>query len=169
MGQREYSRAAADRLDQQGLTVELCMNPNVIRALYDDGFVQDRYGSSSYYGWRDEKDTFYLVGYKDGTPFACVMCIIKTFFDVEVHLCVPEESKRLGPKFAKMVLDWIFLNMPVHRVSTSVVSLWPQVRNFVRKLGFTEEGTARCAAWRDGKPLDLWCFSLLRGEPYGRR
>lgn len=156
-------------MDQQGLSVALCMNPDLIRALYDDPFVQDRYGSSCYYGWRDDPSIFYLVGYKDDKPIACVMCVIKTFFDIEVHLCVPEENKRIGPLFATMVLDWIWGQTPATRVSTSVVGIWPQVRNFVRKLGFTEEGTARGAAYRDGKPVDLWCFSLLRGEHYGRR
>ena len=171
MGEHKYGREAENRMGKQGIDrVEVCMNPNLIRALYDDPFVQERYGQSDYYGWKgDDPSRFYLVGYRGDEPVACVLCIIKTWFDIEVHLCVPEINKRLGPQFARMVLDWLFANAPLTRVSTSVVGVFPQVRNFVKKLGFTEEGTQRCAAWRDGKPVDLWCFSLLRGEPYGRR
>lgn len=169
MAEQQPIGTAVGRLDQQGLTVSLCMNPDLIRALYDDPFVQDRYGDSCYYGWRDDPSIFYLVGYQDGTPIACVLCVIKTWFDIEVHLCVPENNKHLGPNFANMVLDWLFRETPATRISTSVVSVWPQVRNFVRKLGFTEEGTARNAAYRDGKPVNLWCFSILRGEDYGWR
>mgnify|MGYP001773653977 CR=1 FL=1 len=170
MDQHKPDRQRHERMDQQRIDrVEPCNNPDVIRALYDDPFVQDRYGQSNYYGFHPDPDRFYLVGYKDGKPVACTLCIIKTWFDIEVHLCVPETNKTLGPIFAKMTLDWLFANAPVTRISTSVVGVFPQVRNFVKRLGFTEEGTARGAAYRDSAPVDLWCFSLLRGEPYGRR
>jgi RimJ/RimL family protein N-acetyltransferase len=170
MGKREHSRKAINRMAEKRIDrVAVCMNPGVIRALYDDPFVQDRYGESDYYGWHDKPDRFYLVGYSGDEPTACVLCIIKTWFDIEVHLCVPEINKRVGPEFARMVIDWLFQNAPLTRITTSVVGVFPQVRNFVRKLGFTEEGTARSAAYRDGQPTDIWCFSLLRGEPYGRQ
>ena len=156
---------AEQRVDR----VEMCMQPGVIRALYDDPFVQDRYGEGSYYGFCPAPERFYLVGYRNDEPIGCVLCIIKTWFDIEVHLCVPEINKPLGPEFARMVIDWLFANAPVSRISTSVVGVFPQVRNFVRRLGFTEEGTARGAAYRDSTPVDLWCFSLLRGENYGRK
>lgn len=166
MDKHKRARPSENRVVDQ---VTLCMNPDIIRALYDDGFVQDRYGPSEYYGWKDDPRFFYLVGWSGAEPVACVMCIIKTWFDIELHLCVPEKNKLLGPIFARMVLDWLHEQTPATRFSTSVIGIYPQVRNFVRKLGFTEEGVARNAAYRDGQPVDLWCFSLLRGEGYGRR
>lgn len=145
------------------------MDPNTIRALYDDEFVQERYADSAYYGWISAHNVFYLAGYDGDKPLACALCIIKNMWDIEVHLCIPGKQRRRGFEFAVAVIDWLFANAPINRISTTVVSLFPQVANFARRLGFADEGTQRGACRRDGQFLDLWSFSLLRGEPYGRR
>lgn len=145
------------------------MNPNVIRALYDDPFVQDRYADSSYYGYVDAPGVFYLAGHDDSGYLACAMCIVKNLHDIEVHLCIPEANRKLGYEFAELVIDWLYCNTPINRISTTVVSLFPQVGNFAKRLGFTYEGTARGACHRDDEYLDLWLYGLLRGEDYGRR
>lgn len=152
-----------------GITVELCMNPDVIRALYDDPFVQDRYGESSYYGFRDVPGWFYLAGRDEDGWKCCALCILKTQWDIEVHLCIPEASKRLAKEFSAKVCDKLFGELPINRISTTVVDVFPQVANFVERLGFKKEGTARAACKRDGRLHDLWCYSLLRGEEYGWR
>jgi len=145
------------------------MNPDVIRALYDDPFIQDRYADSSYYGFVNEPRVFYLAGFDDDTPKACAMCIIKNMWDIEVHLCIPGEMRRRGYEFATGVIDWLYANSPINRISTTVISLFPQVGNFALKLGLTFEGAARGACHRDGQFYDLHNYALLRGEPYGRR
>lgn len=151
------------------MNVVICMDPDIIRGLYDDPFVQDRYADSSYYGWKDAENVFYLAGIVDEIPAMCAMCIIKNAWDIEVHLCIPGARRRLGAEFAESVIAWLFAHAPINRISTSVVSIFPQVAAFARRLGFTQEGTQRGACHRDGQFLDLWQFSLLRGEPYGRR
>lgn len=145
------------------------MNPDVIRALYDDEFVQERYADSAYYGFIDAANVFYLGGRDGDAWLACAMCIFRSPWDIEVHLCIPGAHRRKGYEFATAVSDWIFANSPVNRISTSVVSIFPQVGNFAKRLGFTYEGTARGACLRDGGFVDLWYYSLLRGEDYGRR
>jgi len=152
-----------------GLIVELCMNPDVIRGLYDDEFVQDRYADSGYYGFIDRADIFYLAAH-DGDRFVCcALCVLRNLWDIEVHLCIPGEHRRLGYQFSSAVCDFLFANTPINRISTTVVSLFPQVANFAKKLGFTYEGTVRGACHRDGDFLDLWHFGLVRGEKYGRK
>jgi RimJ/RimL family protein N-acetyltransferase len=150
------------------MRVDLCMNPDLIRALYDDPFVQDRYADSAYYGFIDAQNVFYVVGY-DEEPFACAMCIIKNIHDIEVHLCIPSAAKAKGYDFCVLLIDWLYSMWPINRISTTVVSLFPQVGNFAKRLGFTFEGTARGACHRDGEYYDLHNYALLRGEPYGRR
>lgn len=144
------------------------MNPDVIRALYDDGFVQERYAESSYFGWVDDPKVFYLAGHDDQWR-CCAMCIFRNMWDIEVHLCIPEDSRGLAYEFSEKVCEWLFANSPINRISTSVVGVFPQVANFVKRLGFAYEGTMRGACLRDGVFVDLWCYSLLRGEEYGRR
>jgi len=149
--------------------IEICMNPNVIRALYDDPFVQDRYADSAYYGWVDAENVFYLAAKEDDQCLACAMCIIKNMWDIEVHLCIPENMRRRGYEFATLVIDWLYQNSPINRISTTVVSLFPQVGNFALKLGFEYEGTSKGACFREGEFLDLHNYGLVRGRPYGRR
>lgn len=151
------------------MNVGVCMNPDVIRTLYDDDFVQRRYADSSYYGWIDAPNVFYLAARNGDEWLACALCIIKSVHDIEVHLCIPGARRRMGAEFAGAVIEWLFANAPINRISTTVVSLFPQVAAFARRLGFTQEGTQRGACFRDGQYLDLWSFSLLRGEHYGRR
>lgn len=151
------------------MIIEICMNPNVIRALYDDPFVQDRYADSAYYGWINQENVFYLAAKEDDQWLACAMCIIKNFWDIEVHLCIPENMRRRGYEFATLVIDWLYQNSPINRISTTVVSLFPQVGNFALKLGFEYEGTSKGACLREGEFIDLHNYGLVRGKPYGRR
>lgn len=152
-----------------GLTVELCMNPNVIRTLYDDEFVQERYEQSGYYGWIDKEDLFYVAGKDDGEFKCCAMCIIRSMWDIEVHLCIPKASRSLAFEFCELLIAWLFVHFPCNRITTTVVGVFPQVANFAKRLGFTYEGAMRGACHRDDGFVDLWVYSLLRGEPYGRR
>jgi len=151
------------------LQIEICMNPDVIRALYDDPFVQDRYADSAYYGFVSSPNVFYLAAKEDGQWIACAMCIIKNMWDIEVHLCIPENMRRRGYEFATLVIDWLYQNSPINRISTTVVSLFPQVGNFALKLGFEFEGTSKGACYREGEFIDLHNYGLVRGKPYGRR
>lgn len=151
------------------MIVDLCMNPDVIRTLYDDEFVQERYADSSYYGFIDAENVFYVVGFDDDKPIACALCIIRSAWDIEVHLCIPGAVRRRGYEFAELVIDWLYEYWPINRISTTVVSLFPQVGNFAKRLGFTFEGVARGACRRDDQFYDLHHYALLRGEPYGRR
>lgn len=151
------------------MIIEICMNPNVIRALYDDPFVQDRYADSAYYGWVNQENVFYLAAKEDDQWLACAMCIIKNMWDIEVHLCIPENMRRRGYEFATLVIDWLYQNSPINRISTTVVSLFPQVGNFALKLGFEYEGTSEGACFREGEFVDLHNYGLVRGKPYGRQ
>lgn len=152
-----------------GFTVELCMKPDVIRGLYADEFVQYRYAESSYYGWIDQENMFYAAG-KDGDKYiCCAMCIIRSMWDIEVHLCIPQAAKRKAYEFCELLIAWLFDRFPINRITTTVVSEFPQVKNFALRLGFTYEGAMRGAVYRDDQFIDLWVLSLLRGEPYGRR
>jgi RimJ/RimL family protein N-acetyltransferase len=145
------------------------MNPDVIRGLYADEFVQYRYADSSYYGYVDSPNVFYLAAKEDDQWLACAMCIFKNMWDIEVHLCIPENMRRRGYEFATLVIDWLYDNSPINRISTTVVALFPQVGNFALKLGFEYEGTSKGACYREGEFIDLHNYGLLRGKPYGRR
>lgn len=145
------------------------MNPDVIRALYDDPFVQDRYADSSYYGFVNDPRVFYLVGFLGEKPAMCAMCIHKSVNELEVHLCIPSGYRFESVEFSELVIEWVFNNHPCHRIKTSVMCIYPSVLNFVRKLGFTLDGREREAVCRNGEFIDMWVLSLIRGEPYGRR
>jgi hypothetical protein len=145
------------------------MNPSVIRTLYDDPFVQERYADSSYYGFVNDPTVFYLAAKEDDQWLACAMCVIKNMWDIEVHLCIPGGVRLRGYEFASLVIDWLYQNSPINRISTTVVSIFPQVGNFALKLGFEYEGTSKGACHRDGEFLDLLNYGLLRGKHYGRR
>lgn len=68
------------------------------------------------------------------------------------------------------LVDWLFLQTPVHRVSGMVHSRnFPSIFNY-KKLGFVYEGAMReYAPWIGGGRADMLIFSLLRPEWEARR
>lgn len=68
------------------------------------------------------------------------------------------------------LVDWLFLETPVHRIAGMVHSRnFPSIFNY-KKLGFVYEGAMReQAPWIEGGRVDLLLFSLLKPEWQARR
>lgn len=77
----------------------------------------------------------------------------------------PEARGRgAGTAAQAALVDLFFRHTSVHRVEASTdVANVPEQRALERA-GFTREGTARGAQWRDGAYHDLYVYSVLRPE-----
>lgn len=146
-----------------------CTNPDIIRAIYSDEFVEKRYEDSGYYGWKDDPRIFYLVGIVGEKYIGCAMCIWRDTLDIECHIAILGEHKFHVVEFCSTACDLLFEAFPdLNRISTGVVSCFPQVMNITKRFGFIHEGVKRGAAKREDGYHDVHIYSLLRSE-HGRR
>lgn len=151
------------------MKVVFCTNPDVIRTIYDDDFVQQRYEESGYYGWIDDPNVFYIVGVVGLNYIGCAMIIRRDALDYEAHLAIPGEHRFHSVEFCNMACDLLFATFPkLNRISTGIVALFPQVMNITKRFGFKHEGIKREAAKRDDGYHDVHIYSILR-EEHGRR
>lgn len=70
----------------------------------------------------------------------------------------------LGSDITKEVLHYGFSQLNLNRISLTVLQTNNRACSLYQKLGFVPEGTLRSAQFKDGRYVDLLCFSLLRDE-----
>jgi RimJ/RimL family protein N-acetyltransferase len=62
------------------------------------------------------------------------------------------------------VLEWLFYELTIHRVSLETYSTNKRALRFFEKMGFKREGISREAHFADGRYYDIICFGLLKNE-----
>jgi RimJ/RimL family protein N-acetyltransferase len=73
-------------------------------------------------------------------------------------------GKGYGKEALKLLLDYAFLEMNLHRVSLRVFSFNEKAIHLYKKLGFEQEGTSRQAIFREGKWHDIIHMGILQHQ-----
>jgi RimJ/RimL family protein N-acetyltransferase len=73
-------------------------------------------------------------------------------------------GKGYGAEALKLLLDFGFLEMNLHRISLSVFSFNSRAVKLYEKLGFQREGKLRESIFRDGQWHDILQMSILKNE-----
>ncbi|RMG14657.1 MAG: N-acetyltransferase, partial [Planctomycetota bacterium] len=74
-----------------------------------------------------------------------------------------------GSEALRLVLDYAFRELEVHRVQLSVFETNTRARAAYLKVGFVEEGRLREAAFVDGRRVDVFLLSILAREWLGAK
>lgn len=74
------------------------------------------------------------------------------------------QNKGYAFESTKCVIDYIFNNLNMNRISAYVWEGNIASKKLAEKLGFTHEGTDRKARFKNNKFLDVYCFGLLKDE-----
>jgi RimJ/RimL family protein N-acetyltransferase len=69
-------------------------------------------------------------------------------------------GRGLGTESTRLVIDYAFGTVGVHRIELEVYDFNPRARHVYEKLGFVHEGTKRDALQWDGKWIDCHCMGL---------
>lgn len=67
----------------------------------------------------------------------------------------------LGSEATRLVVDYAFNVVGVHRIELEVYDFNPRARHVYEKVGFVHEGTKRDALRWDGEWIDCHCMALL--------
>ncbi|RHW43403.1 N-acetyltransferase [Neobacillus notoginsengisoli] len=73
-------------------------------------------------------------------------------------------GKGYGTEALKLLLEYAFLELNLHRVSLRVFSLNERAIHIYNKLGFTKEGVMRENLYRNGKWHDIIIMGVLKKE-----
>ena len=73
-------------------------------------------------------------------------------------------DKGYGRDAMKLLLDFAFSEMNLHRIGLSVFAYNERARALYEKLGFVHEGTVRERLHRDGERYDMLMYGILRHE-----
>ena len=73
-------------------------------------------------------------------------------------------GKGFGSEGLRLVLDYAFYEMNLHRVSLRVFSFNDRAIRMYKRIGFKEEGNSRQSLFRDGKWHDIIHMGILQTE-----
>ncbi|KZB80624.1 GNAT family N-acetyltransferase [Amycolatopsis regifaucium] len=74
-------------------------------------------------------------------------------------------GKGYGTEATKLLLDYAFDVVGLHRVSLEVFAHNPRARRVYEKCGFVREGIQRQALWWDGEWHDVITMAVLKTDP----
>jgi RimJ/RimL family protein N-acetyltransferase len=120
---------------------------------------------------RDSKDdAYFMVVKKSGNQpigFIRVNWLTNPSRNVWLRMVIGDK-KSWGKHYARnalqLVLDWLFSELNVHRVSLETYATNKRAVKFFKKVGFKQEGVAREAHFSDGNFFNIICFGLLKRE-----
>ena len=73
-------------------------------------------------------------------------------------------GKGYGPEAARLIVDYGFNQLNLHRISLTVYSNNPRAIRSYEKVGFVHEGTLRESYFRDGHYHDTLIMTILKSE-----
>jgi len=78
-------------------------------------------------------------------------------------------GKSYGSEGLKLLLDYVFYEMNLHRVSLKVFSFNDRAIRLYTKIGFQQEGSSRQCLFRDGQWHDIILMGLLQNEYFEKQ
>jgi RimJ/RimL family protein N-acetyltransferase len=97
--------------------------------------------------------------------FAGAFLIIRfTRREVEIHSLLLKQAMLYSRVLGRMIIDYVFKNKDVMRITANVLEGLESARNYCLKLGFQLEGIKRSVCLIKGKPIDLYILGLLRQD-----
>lgn len=106
----------------------------------------------------------YLAAYVDNEFAGIFMAIKFSKFEIEVHALLKQNYVKQSRELGGLFLDWAFKADSVQRVTAYIIGDLVTARNYVKKLGFKQEGVRRHACRKNGKPVDVYLMGILKDE-----
>ncbi|AOJ10337.1 DUF2824 family protein [Burkholderia mayonis] len=106
----------------------------------------------------------YLGAWHEGEFCGFFMVREKSRLDIEIHACLLPRATLYSRVLGVEVLEKVFNASSARRVSAPIISDLVSAQNYVRKLGFRQEGVLREACMRNGRALDVILFGMTRTD-----
>ena len=118
-----------------------------------DDFYVDVHGAA----WVVIKHGFNVIAYYHLKP--------QNMITLEIHAQVdPDYRKEYSEETGRAILRWILDNTHYEKVICQIPFIYPNVKSFACKNGFTEEGVNRKSYIKNGAIHDQWMLGATRSE-----
>ena len=84
--------------------------------------------------------------------------------DLDIVIGGSHQGRGHGTDAMRVFAEYLFKELGFHRVDVHTYAHNARMRHCLARLGFTEEGISRQAAWVEGRYVDEVNFGLLAGE-----
>ena len=84
--------------------------------------------------------------------------------EMEAHSLLKKEFIKHSRELGKEALEWIFNQENILRVTTHIPDYLNLAMNYVKKIGFKEEGIKRDATTKDGKITNIHLFGITKKD-----
>lgn len=132
--------------------------------LYSDRYIQRVGYDSRPASPVDHPLATYYTANVHGMCAGAFLVIQFTKYEVEIHALLYKWAIQYSRRLGEMILDLVFSQDGVLRVTANVLQGLETAKNYCLKLGFKHEGTKRSACLKNGKPIDVYILGLLRQD-----
>jgi hypothetical protein len=106
----------------------------------------------------------YVSAFADNVFSGAFLLIEYSEREIEIHGLLLKKAIKHSRELLSMMIDIIFANRNVLRITANVIQGIETARNFCLKMGFKLEGIKRSVCLVKGKPTDLYVLGLLRQD-----
>lgn len=107
---------------------------------------------------------FYISAWVDNVFAGSFLIIRFSKTEIEAHSLLKKEFIPYSRELGKETLRWLFNQEDTLRVTTFIPSYLKSAMNYVKKIGFKEEGIKRDATTKDGKITDIHLFGITKND-----
>lgn len=129
---------------------------------------QDRGLLERWYGSRAEQTDRLDLAIVDLATGVVVGEVVLNEYDAANQACnyriligAAGQGRGLGTEAGRLVIDYAFSRLPLHRIGLEVYSFNPRARRSYQKIGFVHEGSKRDALLFDGQWFDAEVMAIL--------
>jgi len=107
---------------------------------------------------------FYMSTWVNGVYAGAFLMIRFSKTEMEAHSLLKKEFIKHSRELGKEALEWIFNQENILRVTTHIPDYLNLAMNYVKKIGFKEEGIKRDATTKDGKITNIHLFGITKKD-----
>lgn len=113
----------------------------------------------------DTERDCWLACYVDGDYCGLFQVAAYNRTTLDMHCYIIKSKRSSSRECGIMAVRWVKENSPdiYKKIITQVPSIYPHIKRYVERLGFTLEGTYTSSFTKNGELHDLWLFGQDRG------
>ena len=167
----QHVRLASPIAEDQAIFASWSQDDDYLRMLDDDPIRP--LSSANYASFADAPDDnsfyFHLRTLTDDTLIGFVVLFNLKWGNQSAEMAIAigdktHRGKGFGQDGLKLILNYAFNELNLHRVSLTVMDYNQPAINAYERVGFVREGAHRQAVQRQGKRYDLLLYGILRDE-----
>lgn len=139
------------------------VTPTMINEIYNSEYIISCIGydscSPSYINHPLAK---YISAWCNELFLGLILCVRYNQYEIEMHSLLKKESIPYSREIGKIIIDKMFSDQEVIRITAPVQGDLKSTMNFLEKIGFVKEGIKKDAIIKKGIITDMYIYGITR-------